>query len=869
MSLPSSLTPLFSTGSSAAAGGYQIERSLRFNSADSAYLSRTPAGAGNRKTWTWAGWVKKVNNTTSRQFIFNADVISNNSTIEFSSNAISVFDYNSSAYQWQVITSAVFRDNSAWLHIVVAVDTTQGTASNRVKVYVNGTQQTFSTANYPTQDYQSKVNATVDHRIGSLSGDTSYNLDGYLANIHFIDGQQLDPSSFTEVSATTGQLVPIAYTGGSYGTNGFYLQFADNSTTAALGTDTSGNGNTWTVNNISASTGGPTSVASASGALPVFNTTDTYGAVKGTGTRTDTNSASLVLALSMDGANGGSTFTDESATIRGSGSAKSITVTNTTTSTAQYKFYGSAALCGSGKVLTTSSSADFNFGTGDFTIEYWLHRTSLGNNDSAITNYLQVGSGYLICLHAGPGFNDATLYLNGSVAVQGGTPQANVWNHYAYVRSGTTCTIYKNGIAIAAGTSSAQAGSTNVMNIGAYSDGSSSISGYMQDVRMYKGLAKYTSNFNPPTSTANPTIAAGNDSLVDTPTSYGTPDTGVGGEVRGNYATWNAVNKSANTTLSNGNLNATSTVADWRAVLGTIGMSSGKWYWEITITGASYHLHGIAKQGANLESFIGIDANGWGYYGSSGTYHNSSYINTGGFASYTTNDVIGVAFDADNGSLYFYKNGTVQNSGNAAYTALTSGPYFPAVSHFNSTNSDVNFGQRAFAYQTPGTNRPAATFKALCDTNLGAPLVAKPNTLMDVITYTGTGAIQTLPNANSTPSTPLAFSPDFVWLKDRSGGGNHNLYDSVRGATLLLYSNLTLGEGTSSGLTAFTSDGFTLGANQSSDGNLTGRATVAWAWDAGTSTVSNTAGSITSQVRANASAGFSVATWSGSSSNST
>jgi hypothetical protein len=165
--IPGSASPFF-LGSSLAVGGggsgYQVERSLRFSSSDSAFCSRTPAVAGNRKTWTWAGWVKKVNNTTSRQFIFNADVISNNSTIEFSSNAISVFDYNSSAYQWQVITSAVFRDCSAWVHIVLALDTTQATAADRIKLYVNGSQVTaFSTSANPSQNAdQSKVNATVD-----------------------------------------------------------------------------------------------------------------------------------------------------------------------------------------------------------------------------------------------------------------------------------------------------------------------------------------------------------------------------------------------------------------------------------------------------------------------------------------------------------------------------------------------------------------------------------------------------------------------------------------------------------------------------------------------------------------------------------
>jgi hypothetical protein len=321
----------------------------------------------------------------------------------------------------------------------------------------------------------------------------------------------------------------------------------------------------------------------------------------------------------------------------------------------------------------------------------------------------------------------------------------------------------------------------------------------------------------------------------------------VGGEVRGNYATWNAVNKSANTTLSNGNLNATSAVADWRAVLGTIGMTSGKWYWELTITGASYHLHGIAKQGANLDAFIGTDANGWGYYGSSGTYNNSNYINTGSFASYTTGDVIGVAFDADNGSLYFYKNGTVQNSGSAAYTGLTSGPYFPAVSHFNSTNSDANFGQRAFAYTAP------SGFKALCTQNLPAPLVTKSNEVMDAVLYTGNSGSQAI-------TLPGGFSPDLVWLKSRSNAYYNHLIDTVRGSNKVIWSNLTDAETTSgTEITSFNSDGFTLGSGTGVNGS--GSTYVGWCWDAGTSTVTNNSGSISSQVRANATAGFSVVTW--------
>jgi len=228
--------------------GFNVANSLRFNSGSADYLNRTPSSASNRKTWTWSSWVKKVDNTTSRQFIFNADSSSQNTSIEFKDNAISVFDFNSGSYQWQVITSAIFRDNSAWMHICVAINTADGTASNRVKIYVNGSQITsFSTSNYPSLNYESKVNLNVDHRIGSISGSTTFDLDGYIAEAVLIDGQQLDATSFGEFDSDTNIWKPKDVSGLTFGTNGFYLDFENS---GSLGADVSGNGNNFTVNNL-------------------------------------------------------------------------------------------------------------------------------------------------------------------------------------------------------------------------------------------------------------------------------------------------------------------------------------------------------------------------------------------------------------------------------------------------------------------------------------------------------------------------------------------------------------------------------------------------------------------------------------------
>jgi hypothetical protein len=318
----------------------------------------------------------------------------------------------------------------------------------------------------------------------------------------------------------------------------------------------------------------------------------------------------------------------------------------------------------------------------------------------------------------------------------------------------------------------------------------------------------------------------------------------VGGEVRGNYCTLNPLKIGTNATLSNGNLDFTSSATTgYNTVLGTIGVSSGKWYWEITATASASNGFGIANDKVNINDYLGGDANGWMYYQNTGTKYNNNTGTPYG-SSYTTNDVIGFAFDADAGSITAYKNGVSQG---VMYSSLAAGTYFPAVSDSGvaTCSSTANFGQRPFAYTAP------SGFKALNTSSLPTPLVTKPSTVMDVALYTGNGSTQTI--------SGLGFSPDFVWTKTRSQANNNFLFDSVRGVGNWLISDLTTAETYSANtLTSFNSDGFTTGSNNDTNGS--GRTFVAWAWDAGSSTVTNTQGSITSQVRANASAGFSIIT---------
>jgi hypothetical protein len=240
--------------------GYRIERSLRFRSSASAYLNRTPSTAGNRKTWTWSAWLKRGTATT-RTFLFSGGdgtTNGNNFGLELSgSTAISDVIYVYDANTTLLTTSQVFRDYSAFYHIVLTLDTTQATASNRLKLYVNGTQVTaFSTASYPSQNADLGVNTNTLHCIGASAYNNSpaLFLDGYLTEINFVDGQALTPSSFGEYNEDTGVWQPKKYAG-TYGTNGFYLNFSDNASTTTLGDDLSGNGNDWTTNNISLTAG--------------------------------------------------------------------------------------------------------------------------------------------------------------------------------------------------------------------------------------------------------------------------------------------------------------------------------------------------------------------------------------------------------------------------------------------------------------------------------------------------------------------------------------------------------------------------------------------------------------------------------------
>ena len=240
---------------------HEIERSLRFNRSESTELNFTPSSAGNQKTWTWSAWIKRslLNTSGNFQHLFNplrGGDGSSEAVFRFrDNNTLEIQDSGNS--RGRLITNQVFRDTSAWYHIVFVLDTTQATAANRARLYVNGEQVTsFSTETYPSQNTTWGWNGAQEHGLGVYNLYDAQYFDGYMAEVNFVDGTALDASYFGETDLETGAWIPSQYNG-SYGTNGFYLKFADNSgvTATTLGKDSSGNANNWTPSNFSVTAG--------------------------------------------------------------------------------------------------------------------------------------------------------------------------------------------------------------------------------------------------------------------------------------------------------------------------------------------------------------------------------------------------------------------------------------------------------------------------------------------------------------------------------------------------------------------------------------------------------------------------------------
>jgi hypothetical protein len=345
-------------------------------------------------------------------------------------------------------------------------------------------------------------------------------------------------------------------------------------------------------------------------------------------------------------------------------------------------------------------------------------------------------------------------------------------------------------------------------------------------------------------TTNNISLTAGStyDSMADVPT--------LTSATAANFAVMNPLDQAGGLVFSEANLRVTAATG-WDGARATFSLpSTGKYYWETTCvsrsTGASV---GLLSTTAVITGDLGAAATGYVYNSGDGNKYNNGSASSYG-ATWGTNDIIGISWDADAGTLVFYKNGTSQGT---AWTGL-SGTFSPAIGVNGSDSMNANFGQRPFAY-TPPTGYVALNTFNLPTPTIGATETTRANKYFDILTYTGNGGTQTL--------TGLNFQPDLVWGKARSDAINHNLFDSVRGGSKQLMSNTTDAEVSRAGnAVVFNSNGITLDASYCNINN-TSVTNVAWCWDANGTGVTNTAGSITSTVSANTSAGFSVVTYTG------
>jgi hypothetical protein len=373
------------------------------------------------------------------------------------------------------------------------------------------------------------------------------------------------------------------------------------------------------------------------------------------------------------------------------------------------------------------------------------------------------------------------------------------------------------------------------------------------------------------------TAGAGNDSLTDVPTPWvGYSLNGdTGGVVRGNYCTWNPLAGTGSGvtgygwTLANGNLDYTATNAGTysNTMTSTFAVTTGKWYLEITIgssPASSHPIIGVIEtedislatstsnfQTATYISTVRVTD------GQKSVFGSTSYASYG--SSLAAGDILNIAIDGDNGKIWWGKNGTWFNSGVPASGTNAGDTFTPGQSlsvlciAYNANGTHVlNAGQRPFAYTAP------SGFKALCTTNLPTPAIGATSTTraddyFNIVLRSGFGS-------SGGTVTGVGFQPDFIWQKQRNGASNHYLTDAVRGGTKYMYSNTTDAEVTNANwITAFNSDGFTVGSAD----YATSETVVAWNWKANGAGSSNTAGSITSTVSANTTAGFSIVTWTG------
>ena len=920
MSIPGSASPLFfqtAAGAGAAAGPI---KSVRFNSGDSAYLNRTPSSAGSNTTWTLSTWVKKTGNDNH---IFGAGAGNNPGRFGFGFNGsdkIFAFVIASGSIVFSITTDAVFRDPAGWYHLVLIADTGNSTQADRFKIYVNGVRQTVSGTLMPSSQ-NTFVNTTAAHTFGRRSYTSSDYFNGYLASTILVDGTAKDVTDFGAFD-DNGVWQAAAYSG-TFGTNGFHLfDFANES---GIGNDSSGNDNDFTANNLVAATGSPQTSAITN----VSNSTTTlaYSAqfVKASTESLTTNqynasSTAGLFACWMK--HEGGTITGENRPwifAAGPTGGNHTILTVTTSKKLNFYDYQSGSLTFS---LTQTSSVDLSDGgwhhillrwdtsqsTSTDRVKIWIdgeEETLSGtfpsqngtqqilnsNNKHYLADQAYERKYWSCKLAQVVLLNGAQTYTASDFLTADGKPKTSLsitfTNPSAYLTFADSSNLGDNTSGYASdwsvnGTPTQETSDTpsvktsvltftNNNGFGDFTTGMAvtqsddAASGTLYAIASGSNqmtVQRVTGNFATTKLLNGPSLGDPEDLdiLFDVPTNGdSSDDTGAGGEVSGNYATFNPLMATSEFTYANGNLETSFDAGDNNITVSTIAPKSGKWYAEIVFTAS-----GVANNFYGEVAVADASKIGEGFNSSTSTRYREGSADiygagtaTGTKSDFAVDDVMGVAVDADNDTVYFYKNNTLEGT----VTGLNFDGYAIGVAGNSGTNRTftavVNYGQRSWVYSAP------SGYKALNTASLPTPTIADGSTAFDIATYTGN-----FTDGTAITGLNLSSAPDLVWIKARSQAYDHMMFDSVRGATKNLRPNKRDNEGTNANdLQSFDSNGFTVGYGGYVNGNNV--TFVGWCWDGGTSTVSNTDGSITSSVRGSTTNGFSIVKYTGTGANAT
>jgi hypothetical protein len=640
-----------------------VNNSLRFRASASATLSRTPTTASNRKTWTWSGWVKR-GTLTSNNTIFNAGyptvswfafIFGNDDTIQIAQTA-------GSSAGWK--TAALFRDPSAWYHVVCVIDTTSATSTitststDRIRLYVNGVQYALSGGTVPTQNSDLQVNNTISH---TISGYSAEYYDGEMTEINFIDGQALTPNSFGTFNSY-GVWQPITY-GGSYGTNGFYLPFtATQSYTGIF----SGSSQWVSVPNLAAYNVG-TSNYTVEGWF-YFNTISSQGLFG-----CDNGSGSTPKFLGLINSSG------------------AILLEFTTAG-------GATFLTSSSGVVTTGKWYHIAWVRNSGTSTIYVNGTSVGSTATSVnlTGLTQAWNiGYIG--EAGPsslnGYaSNFRLVTGTAVYTANFVPQTTPLTAI----SGTQILTLQNATLVDNSTNA-----QTVTNTGGVTTGATYPFAYIGGTVKDFGSAGNNWTANNIGFTTGSTL----DEMTDVPT--------LTSATAANYATLNPLQLAGTngnnpsdgniTVNSNGSGNTT------KAFSSTIAASSGKFYAEFTISQTQY----IQIAAADVSTWVTTYGSGLLY--GSGTiswdlsqlkYYINSTSSTATGITGASNDVLQIAFDADTRKVWFGRNNTWNASGNPAAgtnqigIVAGTGPLVFVVRSENMTTY-CNFGQQPFVYTAP------------------------------------------------------------------------------------------------------------------------------------------------------------------------